>query len=140
MFFITVIPKTHVSLGYTLLIIDRKEDCHYNLCEEAKLLLPGLTAHLQNGNIRICSSSPKHTRVQPVLDLSDLPNSAKWNILSLVVTGWNPELMKVIVNFLLLKIPLKEACSLNREIFHTTLLKVITLRVTFSIYRNTVHE
>jgi len=50
---------------------------HYNLSEEAKLLLPVVTAPLQTGNIQIWPTRTEYTRVQPVLYQCDLPNSAK---------------------------------------------------------------
>jgi hypothetical protein len=72
-----VIPRNTSLFQVYSLKVGPKEHSHYNLCEEAVLLLPGVTASLQNGNIRIWSTSQKHTRVQPVLYLRDLPNSAK---------------------------------------------------------------
>jgi hypothetical protein len=138
-FIITVTPRNTRLFQLYSLIINSKEYSYYNLSEEAKFLLPDVTTPLQTDNILKWSTSPKHTRVQPVLHRCDLPSSAKWNILSLEVTAWSLELTKVIENILLLKIPLKGVCSLKREMLHTPLLKVITLHVTFSIYKNTVH-
>ena len=123
-FIITVIPRnTRVFQIYSLLIY-HKEDIYYSLSEVGKLLLPGLRATLQTDSIRKWSTTPKHTRLQPVLHRCDLPNSAKWNT-SLVVTLWRLELTNIIEKILLLKIPLKEACSLKREMPHTPLLEVI---------------
>jgi len=77
-FIITVIPRNTCLFQVYLLIIDSKEDNHYNLTEGAKLLLPGVTARLQTGNIRIRSILTKHKRLQPVLHQRDhFPNSAK---------------------------------------------------------------
>ena len=76
---ITVTPANtkQVSSKYTPLIIHSKEQSHYNLSEEAILLLPGVTASLQSGKTRIRPTRTEHTRMQPVLYQCDLPNSAK---------------------------------------------------------------
>jgi hypothetical protein len=76
-YFYFYVKETHFSYRYTLLLIDPKEYNHYNLSEEAKLLLPDVTAHLQTGNIRIWPTSKEDTQMQPVLHRCDLPNSAK---------------------------------------------------------------
>ena len=100
------------SSGYNPLIIHPKEYSHYNLSEEAKLLLPVVTAPLQTGNIRIWPTRTEHTRVQPVIYRWDLPNSTEWNTISLVVTAWSFELTKMFYNVMLLLIPLKKVYSL----------------------------
>jgi len=81
---------------YTLLIIDPKEDSHINLSDEAKLFSPAVIGPLQNGNIRIWWTSKKHKPLRLVLHLGDLPNSAKWSTLWLVVTALGLELTKLI--------------------------------------------
>ena len=58
-------------------MIHPKEYSHYNLSEEAKLLLPAVTALLQTGKTRMWPTITEHARVQPVLYRRDLPNSAK---------------------------------------------------------------
>lgn len=110
-FIVTVIP-TNVSSRYSLLIISPKEDRHYNLSAETKLYSPAVTAPLQTANLQIWPTSTKNTRLQPVLHRSDLPNSAKWSTLSLVVTEWRLKITVIIEYLQLLKITLKEACNL----------------------------
>jgi hypothetical protein len=53
------------------------EDFYYNLSEETKLLIPGVTVSLQTRNIHIWISSTTRTGLQPVQDRCDLPNPVK---------------------------------------------------------------
>jgi hypothetical protein len=77
-FIITVTPRNTYLFQVYSLIVDPEEGIYYSLSEETKLLLPGVRAPLRTGNIRMWSTSTKHTRLQPVLHLGDhFPNSAK---------------------------------------------------------------
>jgi len=108
--------------------------CYFNLLIlkylwRSLLLLPAVTSPLHTGNIRIWPTRTEHTRVQPVVHRCDLPSSAKWSTLSLVVTAWHLELTKVFYIIMLLLIALKKAHSLQRQMNQRSLLKLVTLRV-----------